>query len=158
MKNKYSYKYKKKIADRINKIKNKKDFVKIFEIIQSDKSDKKNQITENNNGLFLLFHNLKDETYVEIEKYLKILNKKRRYYKDSVNSEDIASNTDLYKPYAIDEFPSQKGISPKLKYSNKEKNIIKKKRYEMNINSENNDDVIYCKFDVENLTETETAT
>ena len=153
IKKEYSHKRKKKLADKISKIRKKKDYVKILQIIKEDKKD----ITENNNGLFMYFHDLNDETYYKLENYLHNLNKKRNYYPDSTSEGQTSSISQKeYNPYVTDEFPSQKGISPKLKYSNKEKNLIKRKRYDKNINSENNvdDTILYCYYDT-NLTDSE---
>ncbi len=59
-----------------------------------------------------------------------------------------------YTPYAKDEFPSQQGISPKLKFSNREKSILKRRRYDKNITKDIDSDVIYTSFDVDDLSET----
>lgn len=148
MDKKYTHEEKQKLADKISTIKRKKDLVKILDIMSKDKIS----VTENNNGLFMFFHKLEDKTYHEIEKYLEYI-KNRKVYSDSATSVGSA-NSESYKkeyvPYTNEEFPSQNGISPKLKFSNKEKNLIKRRRYDHTINSENqNDDVVYCQFDSE---------
>lgn len=158
----YSHKKKEKLANRISKIKRKKELVKIFEIIRNENDT----VTENNNGLFMYFHNLKYDTYIKIEKYLALLDKQILHYSDNtIISEDSqnnnCTNTDTaqkeYKPYTTDDFPSQREFSPKLKYSNKEKNLIKRQRYDDNINSENNinESILYCNFNVSNLTDSD---
>src|SRR3972149_7005518 len=100
----YNFEKKKKLADKISKIKDKEDLVQIFDIIYSDNQS----VTENNNNLFLYFHKLKDETYEKIDIYLKKLNKKKHYFTDSLTSDDNLTDTQEYKPYSQDEFPSQK--------------------------------------------------
>lgn len=147
----YSHERKQKLADKIASIKKKKDLVKVFEIINEENPQVTENKTENNNGLFMFFHKLENRTYYKIEKYLDKVNKERHYYSDSVNSanSDTCSEKREYVPYMKDEFPEQTGISPKLKFSNKEKNWIKRRRYDHTINSENvNEDVVYCQFDV----------
>lgn len=124
----YSYEKKKKLADRISKLKRKQDMVNILEIIYQDNKD----ITENQNGLFMFFHNLDNSTYYKIENYLKTLVKKK--------SEDTTSDKE-YTSYEKSEFPDQETLSPKLKYSNKEKNIIKRQRYEDKLNSESDKNI-----------------
>lgn len=148
----YSHKRKERLANKISKIKRKRDIVKVFEIIQEDHSDDENSYVENNNGLFMLFHNLKPETYKRIEKLLIEINKRRAQYLDTITSEDCEKME--YKPYVQDEFPSEKGISPKLKYSNREKNLIKRRRYDkdLNVNLQN---VVYKAFDINSVSESD---
>ncbi len=145
---KYDYSRKQRIANKISKISNKVDQVKIFEIINEEIKD----VTENNNGIFLYFDGLTDGAYKRIERELRKINKKNKYYE---NSETKSSEKMEYVPYANDEFPSQNGISPKLKYSNKEKNLINRRRYDRNINADNNNGVIYTKFDMNIRTDSE---
>ena len=146
----FPHKRKEKLAAKISKIKRKKDLVKIFEIIREDSST----VTENNNGMFMYFHNLKYETYIKLEKYISQTNQQN--YSTSTNSEESTHKKE-YKPYTIDDFPSQQNFSPKLKYSNKEKNLIKRQQYDDNINIENktNESILYCNFDVSNLTDSD---
>ena len=144
----YSYEKKKRLADKISKIKKKEDMVKILEIIYDDNKN----ITENQNGTFMLFHNLDDSTYNKLEAYLKTLSKKRNT--NSVTSDSISEKKE-YKSYVEDEL-EQSSINLNMKYSNKEKNLIKRSRYDNLINSENtSDSVIYKKFDVNVLSDSE---
>jgi predicted nucleotide-binding protein len=144
----YSHEKKKKLADKISKIKRKETLVKIFEIIYSDNKE----ITENNNGLFMFFHKLKDSTYEKIEAYLKSLSDKNKSTAatTTTTSSETDSSPDKKKsfvPYTKDEFPAQEGMSPKLKFSNKEKNLIKRKRYDKTVSSNEGGDVKYCNYD-----------
>lgn len=133
MEKKYSYEEKKKLANKISKIKKKGDLVKIFQIIYGENQS----VTENNNGFFMFFHKLSDPTYVKIDIFLKQLNKKRI----EESSETLSSEKKEYRPYTEEDFPSQKGICPKLKFSNKEKNLIKRRIYDKNMNNQNDTDV-----------------
>jgi len=139
----YTNKQKLKLKKQIEQIKKKKDLVRIYEILQQDDVN----ITTNNNGMFMFFHDLDNKTYVELDKFLHKLNKQKFSDTGSI-TDDTYSEKKEYMPYAADEFPSQKGIGPKFKYSNREKNIIKRIQYNKNINSENgeDDDVEYCDF------------
>jgi hypothetical protein len=46
----------------VSKIKKKEYLIKIFKIITQDNKD----YTENNNGIFIFFHNLSDDTYYKL--------------------------------------------------------------------------------------------
>lgn len=113
-----SHERKKVIKDKIEKIKKKRYLIEIFKIINSDSSINK---SENNNGIFLYFNNLKDGIYLKLERYL-----------DIIENEDNVTETDFSTTFSetnstniIDE-----DYGTKLKLSNKEKNIIKKKQYD----------------------------
>jgi hypothetical protein len=145
--NTYSHEQKEKLARKINKIKNKQKLIDILKIIQKD--ELYGGITENDNGLFMLFHKLNDETYFKIEKILKKNikttsdNPNTEPYTDSAHTESYNENT--ITSYSADNY--QFDNQSRLKYSNKEKNIIKRKLYddalndianENNINNDNN--------------------
>lgn len=139
----YTHEMKKKLAKNIQKIKKKEDLAKIVDLIMNDDP----YYRENNNGTFFFFNKLKNETYAKIEKELnEIISKKR-------NSESSTSEGRKYTPYAADEFPSQKGISPKLKFSNREKSLIKRRRYDKNINQDVESDVVYTSFETDILSD-----
>ncbi|CAH6421394.1 Hypothetical protein KVN_LOCUS248 [uncultured virus] len=140
----YSHKKKKKIADKISKLKKKDDFMKIFEIIYAENKD----VTINNNGFFMFFHKLSNDAYIKIENYLLTIEKKKKISDETNISETGSTERKEYVPYVKDEFPAQEGISPKLKFSNKEKNLIKRQRYDKTISSQTGREIIYSKFDV----------
>jgi len=140
---KYTRDRKERMVAKINKLTKKEHFIKVFKIIQENENKPTKEIGD---SMMMFFHDLKNETYEEIDKFLKTVQKKEK-------KNDII--TDDYKPYSNDEFPHNKDISPKLKYSNKEKNLIKRKRYDQNLMEENGSDVVYCKFNVETITETD---
>jgi hypothetical protein len=151
--NVYSYDKKKRLAKKISTLKRKKDMVKILEIISEDDTN----ITENQNGLFMFFHKLNDSTYHKIDLYLRSTTKKK-------TSENSDKNN--FVSYAKNEFSDTKGKgktisenNPKLKYSNREKNIIKRQRYSERLLSESNTEsnVMYTKFDVNILSDSENA-
>lgn len=142
MDKKYSAKKKKKIAHKISKLTEKEDLVKIFEIIyEHDKS-----VTENNNELFMYFHNLDDEVYDKIEIVLKAVKER-----DKLKIDSETSSVEMYKPYVQDDLSMHNGLSPKLKYSNREKSLIKRRQYDHNINIDNEESVVYTKFNVDNM-------
>lgn len=146
----YSYEKKKRLAERISKLKKKEDMVKIFEIIYQDDKN----VSENQNGLFLFFHTLNDSTYHKIDLYLRSTTKKKS--PTDSTSEQQSDKTE-YSSYVKNEFPDQENLNPKLKYSNREKNLIKRQRYDDHLNSENNSEngVVYQKFDVNTLSDSD---
>jgi hypothetical protein len=144
MDNIFTYEKKKKLADKISKIKKKEELVKIFEIIYEDNKN----ITETQNGLFMIFNTLNDATYHKLDLYLRsTIKKKTNNNIITTTSENVSENE--YKSYTQNEFPDQEHFNPKLKYSNREKNIIKRQRYDKLIENEKNDNnsVVYQKFD-----------
>ena len=137
----FSFEQKKKLKDQIEKIRNKKDSFEILKIIQENNEYCKTR--ESNKKTLLFFHNFSNQTYNKLNEYIKELKKKRKTNKDN-NLSDTMSD---YKPYSADDFPSQNGFSPKLRFSNREKNIIKRKIYDNEIN-DGSEDIVYTKFDV----------
>lgn len=135
----FTHDQKVKLKDRIENVKNKKFHHKIFDIIYAENKD----INQNSNCTFMYFHNLKDATYTLLENELKNIKKKK--------PKKFA--LEKYVPYSSEDFPSQVGIAPKLKYSNREKNLIKKKRYNKNINKDKVKNVIYKEFDISTLSD-----
>lgn len=135
--NEYSLKKKKQLAKKIGKIKNKKILCEICYIIKKNNNVNSNEV---NRHLFMYFHNLSSKTYHEIEKYLDGHKLKKVKKTNSVVSEDD------FKPYSQDDLPSQKHLSPKLKYSNREKSLIKRRRYDDKLNEYTEEDIVYCDF------------
>lgn len=139
---KYTKSKKEKLIENINKLQTKEQYIKLYEIIQKRKDHPSKQI---GNSTVMFFHDLDNETYYEIEMFLK----------ENLKTTEKRSSeaTDEYKPYSQDDFPDEKEMSPKLKYSNREKNLIKRKRYDQTLNEENGSDYVYCEFDIKNLSE-----
>jgi hypothetical protein len=138
MNNNYTYEQKEKLARRINKIKNKSKLIDVLKIIQKDSSY--DGMTENNNGIFMLFHNLSNDTYYKIEKYLKknFNNASDEQFTDSQSTNNIENS--YMNDFDLDN-------QSKFKYSNKEKCIIKRKLYnnalDNLVNNNDNNDINY---------------
>jgi len=127
--NNYTHEQKEKLARRISKIKNKQKLIDILKIIQKDASY--DGMTENNNGIFMLFHKLSNDTYFKIEKYLK---KNFNITSDDQFTDSQSINIDSYtNDFDLDN-------QSKFKYSNKEKCIIKRKLYNNALNDLVNND------------------
>ena len=89
----------------------------------------------------MIFNSLGDTTYHKLDLYLRSITKK----KNGNTSENLSEQE--YKSYVKNEFPEQEHFNPKLKYSNREKNIIKRQRYDKLIESEKNENIIFQNVD-----------
>jgi hypothetical protein len=117
---KYNYDMIKKMAKKINKINDKKiytDIIKIIKVMNPDLI-----ITENDNGMFIKFNKLSQQTYLKLDNYI---------YKNVTKkiSDDSDTITTEYVPYVQDEIDS---TTEKYRLSNKEKTLIKKQKYSGN--------------------------
>jgi hypothetical protein len=169
MTTKFTHEQKKKLARKIEKVKSKQDILKIYKLISSEDA----RYNENSNGIFMFFHKLSDATYNKLDQFLYKTNKTHHYYKDSVNekclsesflSADDATDQDLNSNSVVQTTNSKLKLdnnadennvenhtenierNSKLKFSNKEKNLIKRKIYDKAI-TEVDTDIIYCKFE-----------
>lgn len=111
---KYNAEFRKKIALKINKLKDKKDFINLFNIIESDIG---NDMSINKNGIFFNLNILSDGCIDKINNYLLLI---------------LDNNTETetkikYQSYNCDELETINNIGPKL--SNQEKNILKKNKF-----------------------------
>lgn len=152
MSNIYTHKMKQRLADRISKVKNKNDMINIVKIIHEDNKN----ISENQNGIFMLFDSLNNDTYIQLNEYLNNISttqKKKKPNKIEYKSysSNNCSNEDSINYKINDQFDS------KLKYSNTEKSIIKRNMYNQKYESEENSNVIYADFDVSAITESDTS-
>jgi hypothetical protein len=133
----YDYSKKKRLMEQIHSL-NKKCHIEIFKIIKS--SSKYKGATENSNGMHMRFNDLDINTYQKLAKYVKVeLKKKKKKQKLSESEHEIFTNTS----YAEEEFPNQKKMTSKLRYSNNERSILRRQRFE---NNNKSDDIEYVKF------------
>ena len=120
----YSYSKKKRLASIISKLKKREDMIAVMNIISGDDVN----ITENQNGLFLIFDNLSDSTYYKLEHCLSTLKKN-----SNTSSECLSDNSSDKKKYTS-YFNEESITTQDIKYTSKERNIIKRQRYENIIN------------------------
>lgn len=127
-KKKYNYDRKMELVKKIQKIKKSDYLINIFKIIKLH--SKKYNI--NSNGIFIMFHDLSDEAYENIENYVNSiykLHKKSSSNKiniyDSEYSESLLIKTILSDNIECD---NEKELS------NKEKIILNRKKYEKYLN------------------------
>jgi len=117
---KYNHAKKIELVKKINKIKKKEYLLNIFKIILLHSKD----YTENNNGVFVFFHNLSDEVYEKIETYVNHIYK---LHKKSTNILNIY-NSELSETYLINSDTIE--IENDKNLSNKERLIMRRKKYE----------------------------
>lgn len=128
---KYTFEDMEKINNDISKIKKKEYLENIRDIIIENNPNIK--ITENTNGLFVHFHNLTNNTYKELEKYIRNANNKKKKKKT-----DSTNTLSEYVPYSTDEHTYCN--DGKMKYTSKEKILMKRNMYYNEINNVNIDD------------------
>lgn len=130
----YSYDDIEKLSQKIQKIKKKKNLEEIRDIIIEN--NPKINITQNSYGIYLCFNELSNDTFIKLDKYIKkyfenensIKNTSEFNYANSTVTEEEKKGDFLYDN------------NSRLKFSNKEKNLIKKRLYDkaLQINSEVN--------------------
>ncbi len=135
---KYDHNKKLDLANKINKIKKKDYLVNIFKIITMSSKE----FTENTNGVFVFFHNLDDDTYEKLETYVNHiykLHKKKNSIKNILSSDisdSIINYSETIETDAIEKESDTDEMSKEL--SNKEKIILRRKKYEEYLNQNQN--------------------
>lgn len=112
---KFNYSYKKTLIKKISQIKNKKKYIKLFNIIDKDFKN----YTINNNGIFINLNSLQESTLINIDDFLNKLKKKNN--KDMLKIENDI--TDL--TYDIDSSSSEEFNIKEIILTNIEKDLIK---------------------------------
>ena len=141
--NKYTHEKLKRLVERIEKVKKKRHLKKIYQIIKEDDVS----MNQNSNGVFMFFDQLSMITYEKLEDYLDSLKKKEV---DASTSSVTSSDNHIYHSFYNDGISHT--ITPKLRYSNREKNLIKRKNYDDEIN-QSEENVIY--YDFTDMTESD---
>lgn len=121
---KWTYSRKKKLLDKINRITNKEDMVTIFNIIKKENKPYK----ELKNSILMFFHDLQDETYDELKKFVNSLVLKEKPKKIFVKD---------YVPYTEDKNDN---------YTTKEKTVLWNIEKENELNKQNEKDIVYESF------------
>jgi hypothetical protein len=125
----YTYDDMVKLKNNIQKIKNKDVLIGIKNIITE--LNPSHSITKNENGFYLCFHNLSDETYPKISSYIKSYFKSTKTLNSKSDNDSITA-TDFNTSITFEN-------NSRLKYSNKEKSLIKRKIYDNKLKNQNND-------------------
>ena len=124
----FDYELKKELAAEIEKIKKKKYLLNILKIIFENKTNKK--FIENDNGIFMFFHNYKNETYIKIQEYIE---KIKNIKKNTTSEDSITLSENKYIPYENDNINIPNLKINSIRLSNKEKNLIKRKVFSNNL-------------------------
>ena len=122
---KFDHAKKMELVKKINKIKKKEYLIEIFKILTSETND----YSDNNNGVFIFFHNLSDDTYEKVEIYVNNIYKLHKQINTSANifnSELSDINQNISETIEISN--NDKNLS------NKEKMIMRRKKYEEYLN------------------------
>jgi hypothetical protein len=123
LKKKYDYSKKMELVKKIQKIKKSEYLINIFKIINLH--SKKYNI--NSNGIFIMFHDLSDDVYENIENYVNSIYKFHRKSLNVINIYDSEySENQVIQSILSDtiELDNEKNLS------NKEKVILRRKKYE----------------------------
>lgn len=116
----FDHSKKMELVKKINKIKKKEYLLNIFKIIKLHS----NGYDVNNNGVFVFFHNLPDEVYEQIELYVNNIYKMHKKTPNFLNLYGSElSDTQIISSDIIE-------ITTNKELSNKEKLIMKRKKYE----------------------------
>lgn len=134
----FNYTRKKMLANKIGNIKNKKNLIKIFKLMEEDPIC---SYTENNNGMLLFFDKFSIGTYMKLEKFMEEL-KTNAIDTDRLMTTDNSNDTPTSDNinYSQDEYANHNIFTPKLKLSNKEKNLLNRKKYDKAISDYTNTD------------------
>lgn len=124
----YSFDDKKRLASNINKIRNKAQLKRIKQIIYDENKDL--ATSKSNGGILMYFQNLSNNTYQKIDTFLtNIEKKKQKKLMESLKTSELNLSSD--RPDNITDYST---IRNRLRLSNKEKRIMKKKEYEKDMN------------------------
>lgn len=127
----YSFEQKERLARRIQKLKKPKYYAEIERIITEYNPEL--DITTNPSGKFMYFQNLRQETYHVLDEYVHKIIRQREL---SETSEGTKYSSEVAK-YSEDEDPFSR--NSRLRYSNKERNLIKRKIYDRSITAGDGD-------------------
>lgn len=135
----YTFDMKKRLAEKIGKLKTKEHVKMIKDIIFEENKDI--AVTKKSNSILMYFHNLTEETYSRIDKYIEKLDKERRKRMEkSISEASKIPITSILSTFSNSEKPDTRS---RYRLSNKERSIIKRKEYEREIDGYTSDDIIF---------------
>lgn len=129
-KEEYSFENKKKLAARISDMRDKETLRKIRDIIFAENPEV--SARKSSNGYLMYFQNYNDETYHKIEKFLNKV--EREKLERQTKSITETSEQMLLSSEADDPNTNYTVSRTRLRYSNREKRLIKRRQYENIIN------------------------
>ena len=111
---KYNSNVRRKLSDKIKKIKDKNDLIEIFKIVTRDVGD---NYSQNKSGIYFNLNLLSDDAIEEIQAIVHVIETSET--QSEINDEKIK-----YKSYSENEIDVYNSLGPRL--SNQEKSILKK--------------------------------
>ena len=127
VKDEFSFEKKKKLAAKISDMRNKNNLRKIKDIIFSENPEI--SARRNNQGYLLYFQNYSNETYYKIEKFINKLERD----KIEKHTRTITENSDQLIQSSEDPNIDYTLSRSRLRYSNREKRLIKRRQYEQGV-------------------------
>jgi hypothetical protein len=127
----------KKILSKIENLKERTHFERVKEIIY--KENPNIETTKKSSGTLMFFHNLSQNTYKKLDMFFT----KLENYKINTITTTISESNEK----TLSDIPDNNLSEPKIKLSNAEKKIIKKKEYHKQI-SQRSDDVYISDDDI----------
>ena len=118
-KRKYNSQYRRKLLDKLDKIKNKEFIKNVFKIVNKDVGD---NYSENKSGIFFNMNILSDSSIEEINSLFDSF--------DNIEISETSEDKLTYKAYSENEIEMYNSIGPRL--SNQERSILKKYKNETN--------------------------
>lgn len=131
--NTYTFDKKKKLMERINKLSSKAEFEQVKKIILEKNPELDSM--KNQNGLFLQFNYLNNETYIGLTSYLDKLEKLKlkKMREELLETSEALSDDDTFTNNNSD-----KNMSKKLRLTNTESHIINRVKYEKELKKNEN--------------------
>ena len=114
VKRKYNSQFRKKLIEKINKIKDKTQLVSIFKIVNRDIGE---SYSQNKSGIYFNMNLLSDNAITELNELI-------GNYIDTENASENTEDKITYKSYSENELDLYNSLGPRL--SNQEKSILKK--------------------------------
>lgn len=145
MNDSFTFEKKKKLMEKIQNLKDKNEINDIRNIIFLHTKDPPHM--KNSNGMFFVFDDLSEATYVELTKYIDKKNKKKlTQLEKEINQASELLSEELE---AIPEKKTHKIVPKNLKLTNAETHLLNRRKYEQELkkneggipDAENNDDI-----------------
>lgn len=137
----YTFEMKKSLANRIQKLNNKKDLLAVKKIITDNNSNLDEM--KNSNGIFMRFQNLTNGTYDKIKKLIDTIEKQQKL--KEIQSSIIDSETLSEEVSFVTDNSDSKNMlmSKKYRLTNEETNLMNRIKYEkiLEENSKTEDDI-----------------
>jgi len=146
----YPFEKKQKLADKISVMTDKPTLRKIRDIIKTENPEATSK--KNSNGYLMYFQNYTDDTYVKIEKLLNKIEKDRLEQQTrsitEMSDNMLMSSDDPNTDYTLSR--------TRLRYSNREKRLIKRQQYEDVIHDQQIDSENESNTKIKNLSSVKT--